>query len=146
MRFRTKVELGGKTATGLQVPDEVVESLGAGKRPSVTVTVNGHTYRSTIASMGGRFLLPLSAENRGAAGVAAGDVVDVDVELDTAPRTVEVPDDLRRALSKDAAARKRFEGLAYSHKKEHVRALEAAKRPETRERRLAQTMEMLRSG
>ena len=146
MRFRTKVELGGKTATGLPVPDAVVESLGAGKRPAVTVTVNGHTYRTTIASRGGRFMLPLSAENRAAAGVAAGDVVDVDVELDTAPRTVEVPDDLRRALSKDAAAKKRFEGLAYSHKKEHVRALEEAKKPETRERRLAKTMEMLRSG
>ncbi len=73
MRFRTEVELGGKTATGMEVPEEVVESLGSHKRPAVKVTINGHTYRSTIARMGGRYLLPLSAENREAAGVAAGD-------------------------------------------------------------------------
>ncbi|MDQ4125805.1 MAG: YdeI/OmpD-associated family protein [Actinomycetota bacterium] len=146
MRFQTTVELGGKTATGIEVPPEVVDALGSGKRPAVTVTINGYTYRSTIASMGGRFMLPLSAENRTAAGVAAGDAVDVDVELDTAPRTVEVPDDLRRALAGDAAAKERFESLPYSHRKEHVRALESAKKPETRERRLAKTLEMLRRG
>lgn len=146
MRFQTTVELGGKTATGIEVPRAVVDALGAGKRPPVTVTINGHTYRSTIASMGGRFMLPLSAENRNGAGVAAGDAVDVEVELDAAPRTVEVPDDLRRALAKDAAAKKRFESLPYSHRKEHVRALESAKKPETRERRLAKTLEMLREG
>lgn len=144
MRFDTTVELGGKAATGIEVPPDVVEALGSGKRPAVMVTVNGYTYRSTIASMGGRFMLPLSAENRAGAGVAAGDQVEVDVELDTSPRTVEIPDDLRRALAKDAAAKRRFESLPYSHKKEHVRALESAKKPETRERRLAKTLEMLR--
>lgn len=146
MRFQTTVELGGKTATGIEVPPDVVDALGSGKRPAVAVTINGHTYRSTIAPMGGRFMLPLSAENRTGAGVAAGDVVDVDVELDTAPRTVDVPDDLRRALAKDATARERFESLPYSHRKEHVRALESAKKPETRERRLAKTLEMLHRG
>lgn len=144
MDFRTTVELGGKTATGLEVPASVVEGLGGGKRPAVAVTVNGHSYRSTVASMGGRFMIPLSAENRTEAGVEAGDDVEVRVELDTAPRTVDVPDDLRTALAKDAAARERFEGLPYSHRKEHVRALESAKKPETRERRLAKTLEILR--
>lgn len=146
MRFRATVELGGKSATGIEVPAAVVEALGAGKRPPVHITVGSHGYRTTVASMGGRFMVPLSAENRAAAGVEAGDSVDVDIVLDTEPRTVEVPDDLRRALSKDATAKKRFESLPYSHKKEHVRALESAKKPETRERRLAKTLEMLRTG
>lgn len=80
------VELGGKTATGLAVPDDVVSKLGQGKRPAVTVTVGGHSYRSTVATMGGRFVVPLNAANRAAAGIAAGDEVDVDITLDSAPR------------------------------------------------------------
>src|SRR5262245_18378231 len=98
MKFRTIVELGGKTATGLPVPDDVVAQLGAGKRAPVRVTIGGHTYRTTVASMGGRFLVPLSAEIPAAAGVAAGDDVDVDIALDDAPREVTVPDDLAAAL------------------------------------------------
>jgi hypothetical protein len=78
------VQLGGKTATGIQVPDEVIEGLGSGKRPAVSVTVNGFTYRTTIARKGGVFMIPLSAERRQQAGVAAGDDVEVDVELDAA--------------------------------------------------------------
>ena len=144
MRFRTTVELGGKTATGFEVPPEVVEALGSGKRPAVTVTVNGHTYRSTVAPMGGRYLLPLSAENRTAAGVAAGDEVDVDVELDTAPRVVEVPGDLRAALDADPAAKAAFERLSYSHQRQHVLAVEGAKAAETRARRIAKSLAMLR--
>lgn len=144
MRFRTTVELGGKTATGFEVPPEVVEALGSGKRPAVTVTVNGHTYRSTVAPMGGRYLLPLSAENRTAAGVAAGDEVDVDVELDTAPRVVEVPGDLRAALDADQAAKAAFERLSYSHQRQHVLAVEGAKAAETRARRIAKSLAMLR--
>jgi antitoxin component of MazEF toxin-antitoxin module len=85
MRFRTTVELGGRTATGMRVPPEVVEALGAGKKPPVRVTIGGHTYRSTVATRGGVYLLPISAENRAGAGVAAGDEVEVDVELDDAP-------------------------------------------------------------
>ena len=123
MRFSTTVELGGKTATGMAVPAEVVEALGAGRRPPVTVTVGGHTYRSTIASMGGRFLLPLSAENRTAAGLAAGDPVEVDVELDEAPRAVEVPADLAAALDAAPAARARFTELSYSAQRRHVLAV-----------------------
>jgi hypothetical protein len=146
MRFRTTVELGGKTATGLPVPPEVVEALGAGKKPAVRVTVDGHTYRSSIASRGGVYLIPLSAENRTAAGVAAGDEVDVDVELDDAPREVSVPDDLRTALAGDDAARATFDALPYSHKQRHVLAIEGAKTPETRARRIDKALEMLRSG
>lgn len=145
MRFRSTVELGGKTATGIEVPPEVVEGLGSGKRPAVNVTVNGHTYRSTIASMGGRYLLPLSAENRAAAGARAGDEIDVEVELDTAPRTVEVPADLQAALDADPAAREGFDRLAYSHRLRHVLAINEAKAPETRQRRIAKAIEMLRS-
>lgn len=146
MRFRTTVELGGKTATGMAVPPEVVEALGAGKRPAVTVTVGGHTYRSTIGSMGGRYLLPLSAENRAAAGVSAGDEVDVDVELDTAPRVVAVPDDFAAALAADPQAKAAFDKLAYSHQQRHVLAIERAKAVETRQRRIGKALEMLRDG
>jgi hypothetical protein len=143
MRFSTTVELGGKTATGMEVPPEVVEALGAGKKPPVRVTVGGHTYRSTIATMGGRFLLPLSAERRSAAGVAAGDAVEVDVELDTEPRRVEVPPDLAAALDAEPAARARFDGLAYSHQLRHVLAVEGAKTEATRARRVAAALAML---
>jgi hypothetical protein len=143
MRFSTTVELGGKTATGMEVPPDVVEALGAGTKPPVRVTVGGHTYRSTIATMGGRFLLPLSAERRAAAGVAAGDRVEVDVELDTEPRTVEVPADLAAALDAEPAARARFDALAYSHQLRHVLAVEGAKAEATRARRIGAAVAML---
>ena len=144
MKFRTIVELGGKTATGLQVPDDVVARLGAGKRAPVRVTIGGHTYRTTVASMGGRFLVPLSAENRTAAGVAAGDDVDVDIALDSAPREVAVPDDLAAAL--DPEARAFFDALSYTHRKEWVRWVEEARKAETRTTRIAKTVEGLRAG
>jgi hypothetical protein len=146
VRFRTTIELGGRTATGLEVPAEVVDGLGVGKKPPVRVTIGGHTYRSTVAVMGGRYLLPLSAENRSAAGVAAGDEVDVDVELDTEPREVAVPADLSAALEGDDAAREAFERLSYSHRRRHVMAIEEAKTPETRQRRVIKALEMLREG
>jgi len=144
MRFRATIELGGKTATGIQVPAEVVESLGAGQRPRVSVTINGYTYRSTVATMGGVFMLPVSAEVREAAGVAAGDEVDVDVELDTAPREVEVPADLAAALDGNAEARRFFAGLSYSNKRRIVLSVEGAKTAETRERRIAKAVSELR--
>jgi hypothetical protein len=146
MRFRTTVELGGKTATGMPVPPEIVEALGSGKKPPVRVTVGGHTYRSTVGSRDGVYLLPLSAENRTAAGVAAGDEVDVDVELDDQPRELAVPEDLVAALAGDDAARAEFERLSYSHRQRHVLAIEGAKAPETRARRVAKAVEMLREG
>ena len=146
MRFQTTVELGGKSATGLPVPPEVLEALGAGRRPPVRVTIGGHTYRSSVGTRGGVHLLPLSAENRAAAGVVAGDEVEVDVELDDAPREVTVPDDLAEALAADDAARTTFEALPYSHRQRHVLAVEDAKTPETRARRIGKAVEMLREG
>ena len=146
MRFRTTIELGGKTATGFSVPDEVVAALCAGKRPAVRVTVGQHTYRTTIAPMGGRFLVPLSAENRAAAGVVAGDEVDVRIEFDDNARDVAVPVDLADALALDQQARDFFQTLAYSHRKEWVRWIEAAKRVETRTARVSTTLSSLRAG
>jgi hypothetical protein len=146
MKFRATVELGGKTATGIEVPDDVVAALGPGSRPPVTVTVGGHSYRTTVARMGGRFLVPLSAENRTAAGVAAGDQVDIDIEPDSTPREVEVPADLTEALAGDDAARATFGGLSYTHRKEWVRWVEEAKKADTRATRLAKTVEALHAG
>ncbi|SNS99008.1 protein of unknown function [Geodermatophilus pulveris] len=144
MEFRTEVVLGGKTATGLQVPDEVVAALGAGRRPPVTVTVGGHTYRTTVAPMGGASWIPLAAEHRQAAGVRAGEEVAVRVELDTAPRDTPLPDDLAAAL--DEGARSFFHRLAPSHRKEWVRWVEEARRPETRAARIARAAEALAAG
>jgi Domain of unknown function (DUF1905)/Bacteriocin-protection, YdeI or OmpD-Associated len=140
MRFRATVELNGKTATGIEVPAEVVAALGQGKRPPVTAIINGYTYRTSVAAMGGRFLMPVSAQVRQDAGVAAGDVVEVDLELDEAPRTVTVPDDLAQALAQDAAAAAAFGLLSYSHQQQHVLAIEKAKAPETRQRRIAKAV------
>ena len=146
MRFRATVELHGKTATGIEVPDDVVGALGAGNRPAVTVTVGGHSYRTTATRMGGRFLIPLSAENLTAAGVAAGDEIDVDIEPDTAPREVEVPADLAEALARDEGAKTTFDALAFTHRKEWVRWVAEAKKAETRAARLAKTIEALHAG
>ncbi|MFB4283266.1 YdeI/OmpD-associated family protein [Nonomuraea sp. MTCD27] len=146
MRFRSTIELGSKTATGFEVPAEVVEGLGSGRRPAVTVTINAHTYRSTVAPMGGRFMLPLSAENRQGAGVAAGDEVEVEVALDTAPREARVPDDLAAALDQAPEARKFFESLSYSRKMRYVLRIEGAKKPETRARRVTDTVAKLADG
>ena len=146
MRFHATVQLNGKTATGVQVPDAVVASLGPSKKPPVRVTINGHTYRSSVASLGGVFMLGVSAENREAAGIQAGDEVDVDIELDSAPREVAVPPDFADALDRDAEARRFFDGLSYSHKRRHVLAIEGAKTAETRQRRIAKTVSDLHEG
>jgi len=114
MRFRAIVQLGGKTATGIQVPPEIVAGLGSSKRPAVRVTINGYTYRSSVATMGGVFMLPVSAEVRASAGVAAGDAVEVEIELDTEPRAVTVPPDFAEALDRDADAKRYFDGLSYT--------------------------------
>lgn len=140
MRFRASIDLHGKSATGIVVPPEVVEGLGGSKKPKVTVTINGFSYPSSIASMGGRFLLPVSAEVRAGAGVAAGDTVDVEVELDTSVRTVEVPPDLARALTAAPAAKKAFDALSYSNQRRYVLAVEGAKAADTRARRVAKTV------
>jgi hypothetical protein len=143
-RFRTSLLAAGKTATGIEVPPQVMEQLGAGKRPAILVTIGSYTYRSTVGVMGGRSLIPVSADNRRQAGIAAGDDIDVELELDTAPRHVELPADLAEALSKDDAARQFFDGLSASQKKWHVQSVESAKTPETRQRRIGKSMEMLR--
>ncbi len=146
MRFRTTIVQTGKTTTGIEVPDEVMEALGSGKRPAVKVTVNGYGYRSTVASVGGRPMVSLSAEHRAGAGVAGGDEVEVDLELDTAPREVTVPDDLAAALDAEPAARATFDGLSYSNKSWHVLQVTGAKTEETRQRRIAKSVEALRQG
>lgn len=146
MRFHATIELNGKTATGIEVPPEVVTELGGGKRAKVTVTINGFTYRNSIASMGGRFLISVSADVRAQAGVAAGDQVEVDVGLDTAPREVTVPDDLAAALAGDAKARGAFEKLTYSHQLRWVTWINDAKKAETRDRRVVKAIEDLRAG
>ncbi|HEY3072281.1 MAG TPA: YdeI/OmpD-associated family protein [Candidatus Limnocylindrales bacterium] len=146
MRFHTTILQAGKTATGIRVPDDVVEALGAGRRPPVRVTINGYTYRSTIAVMGSDYMVGVNADNRLGAGVAGGDEVDVDIELDTAPREVSVPADLSTALDADPKARATFDALSYSNKSWHVLQLEGAKTDETRGRRLAKSVEALRAG
>jgi hypothetical protein len=146
MRFRTTIELGGKTSTGFEVPADVVAQLGGGKRPAVTVSIGDHTYRSTVAVMGGRFLVPLSAENRAAAGVAAGDEVDVTLEPDTRPREVELPADFAAALEREPGAATFFGGISYSDKRWHVLSIEGAKKAETRQRRIEKSVAMLRDG
>ncbi|MET0740786.1 MAG: YdeI/OmpD-associated family protein [Candidatus Nanopelagicales bacterium] len=144
MRFRGGVVLGGKTATGIQVPERVVESFGSGKRPRVAVTLNGaYTYRTTVAAYGDEYWIPLAAEHREAAGLAAGDDVDIDMELDTAPRVVEVPDDLQVALDRNPAAKASFEMLSYSNKRRHVLAIDGAKTPQTRHRRIDKVIDEL---
>ena len=146
MRFHATVERSGRTATGIRIPTEIVETLGSGKRPAVTITINGFTYRSTVAVLGGAFMVGLSAENRAGAGVAGGDEVDVEIELDTQPREVSVPDDFAAALDAEPAARATFDGLSYSNRSWHVLSVAGAKTDATRQRRIAKSVEMLREG
>jgi hypothetical protein len=146
MRFRTTLLQSGKTAVGIQVPTEVVEALGAGKRPPVRVTINGYTYRNTIAVMAGVFMVGVSAENRAQANVAGGDEVDVDVELDTQPRELTLPDDFSAALDREPEAKRFFESLSYSRQQALVLPISQAKTPDTRQRRLDKALESLREG
>lgn len=136
--FRTEVKQEeGMNATGLPVPASAVATLGTGKRPKVVVHLNGYSYRSTVAAYGDVFMLPLAAEHRKAAGVKAGDTVDVTLELDVAPRTVEVPPDLATALAAKEGARTAFDAWSFTNRKEAVRQVETAKAEDTRARRIA---------
>ena len=137
MRFRAELQRTGGTTTGFEVPEEVVAGLNGGGRPKVVATFNGFTFRSAIARMGGAYWLGVSAERRAAAGVEGGEVFDVDVELDTAPREVEVPADLAAALAPEDEARAFFDGLSYSRRRAYVLWVEGAKTAETRQRRVA---------
>ena len=142
-KFKTAImQAEGMDATGIVVPDAVVEKLASGKRPKVAVTLNGYTYRSTVAVMGGQFMLPLAKAHREAAGVKPGQKVGITLELDTAPREVEIPKDFAAALKK-AGLRAAFDRLAFTHRKEHVRAIEEAKAAETRARRIDKALAMV---
>jgi len=146
MRFHTTILQGDKTATGIRIPDEIMTGLGAGRKPPVRVTINGHSYRSTVATVDGRPMVGISAENRAGAGVAGGDAVDVDIEFDSAPRQVTVPADFAKALDAEPAARRTFDGLSYSNQSWHTLQIDGAKSEETRQRRIARSVDALREG
>jgi len=143
MRFTTTVLNNDKTATGIEIPASVVDGLGAGKRPKVYVTINDHTYRSSIAVMNGKFMVGISAENRAACHVIGGDVVDVEITVDNDVRRVDVPKELARALNADRAAKAKYEALSYSNQLRHALAVSTAKTEETRQRRLASVLAAL---
>jgi hypothetical protein len=146
MRFRTTILQSNKTATGIRVPDDVIAALGPSRRPPVRVTVNGYTYRTTVAVMNGAFMFAVSADVRANAGVAGGDEVDVEIVLDTEPREVSVPADLQAALDADPDANRFFQSLSYSHKSAYVLWIESAKKDETRQRRIPEAIRMLQEG
>jgi Bacteriocin-protection, YdeI or OmpD-Associated/Domain of unknown function (DUF1905) len=146
MRFRTTILQSNKTATGIRVPEDVIAALGPSRRPPVQVTVNGYTYRTTVAVMNGAFMFGVSADVRKNAGVAGGDEVDVEIVLDTEPREVSVPADLQTALEADPEASRFFQSLSYSHKSAYVLWIESAKKDETRQRRIPEAIRMLQEG
>jgi hypothetical protein len=146
MRLTAELIGTGGNTTGFRIPDEAVAELGGGGRPKVVVTVNGYEYRSSIARMGGEYWLGLSSDRRAAAQVAAGDVLDLDIVLDTQERTIDVPEDLAAALEREPAAKAFFDGLSFSLKRYHVEQVTGAKTAATRERRIAKSVEMLAAG
>ena len=146
MRIRALLEQNGKTAVGFAIPEDVVLALGKGKRPPVRVTINGYTYRSTVAPLGGRYMIGVSAENRSAAGVLGGQMHDIELELDDAPREVELPADLAAALAVEPTARATFDRLSPSNQGYHVSLVTGAKSKETRQRRIEKSIAALREG
>ena len=146
MRLTAELQATGGNTTGFRISDEFVSALGGGGRPKVVVTVKGYEFRSSIARMGGEYWLGVSAERRTAAGVRAGDVLDLDIVLDTQERTVDVPEDLALALAAEPAAQATWDKLAPSHRKAHVDAVLGAKAAETRARRIAKAVETLAAG
>ena len=146
MRFRALIQTTGKTAAGIEVPAEVVSALGAGRKPPVRVTIAGHTFRTTVATMNGVFMVGVSNEFRKVSGVAGGQVVEIEIDLDKEPRVVSVPPDLAAALAAEPAAALAFEGLSYSNRRRLVIPIEEAKAPETRSRRIEKTVALLREG
>jgi hypothetical protein len=144
--FATELWASGGNNVGIVVPDEVVTAFGRGKRVPVVVTIDGgYRYRSTIASMGGRFLVSFNAETRKATGRVAGDEVEVRLEVDDAPRTVEVPDDLAAELAGDEAARAAWDRLSYSRQRAHAESITGAKAADTRSRRVTKVLDALRA-
>lgn len=143
--FSAELLLNGKTATGIEVPASVIESLGGGKRAAAVVSFSGYSYRTTIGAMDGRSMIPVSAEHRAAAGVKAGDLLDVTITLDELPREIEVPSGLAKALKASANARRVFDSLSPSNKKRHVVSVTSAKTDETRQRRIDKAIAELES-
>ena len=146
MRFHAVLQLNWKTATGIPIPLEVMSALGGGKRPAVRVTFAGYSHRTTIGSVDGAPMLPISAQVREASGVRAGDELEVEIELDTEPREVAVPPDFGAALAAEPMAETFFETLNRSEKRWHLLPIEGAKTDETRQRRIAKSVAMLREG
>lgn len=146
MRFKTTLDSAGKNAAGFRIPPEVVEALGKGKRPPVVVTINGYSYRNTVAVYGDAFLIGVAQEHRAPAGVKPGDEIEVDLVLDTAPREVELPADFATALDADPDAKRSFESLSYSNKRRFTLSIEDAKSEETRKRRIEKSVSQLREG
>lgn len=145
MKFTTTIQGSGNKA-GIVVPEEIVSALGAGRRPPVVVTINGQSYRSSIAVMGGQNMIGVSTANRELTGTSAGDTVEVDVELDTQPRVVDVPEDLAAALDSEPEAKAFYATLNYSSQRRYVEPIADAKTKETRSRRIAKVMADLRAG
>ena len=144
MKFKTTILQTGVNTTGIEVSEKMLEQLGGGKRPLVMVTVNNYTYRSAVGKMGNKFMVGLSAENRKNANVSGGDNVEVTMELDTAPRIIEIPEDLQKALDKSKPVKAKFEALAPGKKKAMVHSITDAKSAETRARRIEKTIEGLK--
>jgi hypothetical protein len=142
--FHTTVLQARVNATGFEVPPAVIDELGASRRPAVVVTVGGYTYRTTVGVMGGRSLIPLSAEHRAASGLAAGDEVDVTITLDLAPREVVLPAEIEARFAQDPGLRASFDALSSSRRRALVDPIEQAKTPETRARRVDKALETLR--
>jgi hypothetical protein len=146
IRFRAQLQRRGPAAA-IVLDDAQVAAVGEGaKRFPVVATVNGYTWRTSVARMGGEFLVGLSREVRDSAGVQAGDEAEVTITLDGAPREVDVPEALAVALAADPAAAAAFDRMAFTHRKEYARWVAEAKREETRQRRVAQALEMIRAG
>ena len=143
MKFRARIDLNGKTATGIRVPDDIVTELGGGRHPKVRVTIGSTTYPSSIARMGGVYLIPVSSEIRTRAGVQAGDEVDVTIELDDRPREVALPPDLQQALDEHPAARAALAKLSYSDQRRLVEPISQAKQEQTRQRRIDRVLATL---
>lgn len=146
MKFRTTIRQSDGNATGIEIPNDVIAALAAGKKPPVKLSVNGYAYRSTVATVDGKSMVGFSAAHRTASGVNGGDAVDVDIEVDTEPRTVEVPADLAAALDDEPRARETFDKLSNSLKGYHVSQVLDAKTPETRQRRIEKSISVLREG
>jgi hypothetical protein len=146
MDFTAPLELHGKTATGIEVPEKVIVGLNAGKRVPVKVTINGFTFATTVAPYNGKYLIPVSADIRANANVSAGDSLTVTIEVDATERKIAVPDDLTAAFKKDAAAKKFFATLSLSNQRGYVDWIEQAKKPETRTARVEKAIELLAEG